>query len=127
MLVDANGLKFLFISVPSPPSVKISPFNSVGLAGQTYRLTCLVIPPNGINRTISVMWTRDGMALPSGESSGSIINIRSLSTSHGGRYTCSARLTIPEAGVDVSGENTTSIIVQSKLHLNSPRPGLHEG
>ena len=92
----------------------INPFNGVALAGVSLRVFCSVIVQDGImnnNTALTVMWTRDdgGMLLPVGESFGPHIFLSPVHTSHGGQYTCTARLSIPEAGVDVSGANTTSI------------------
>ena len=53
------------------------------------------------------------MPLPSRESFSGLITLFSVYTSYAGQYTCTARLNIPEAEVDVSGTNTTSIVVQS--------------
>ena len=53
------------------------------------------------------------MPLPSRESFSGLITLFSVHTSYAGQYTCTARLNIPEAEVDVSGTNTTSIVVQS--------------
>ena len=103
-------------TVPSPPTVMINPFNGVALAGASLRVFCSVIVQDGImyNNTLTVMWTRDdgGILLPVGESFGPLISFSSVRTSHGGQYTCTARLSIPEAGVDVSGANTTNISIQ---------------
>ena len=113
---------YAFVAVPSPPVVRVNPFNSVTLtlAGESLTVICSVIPQNGImyNNTLTLMWTGDGgTPLPSGESFGPIIRLSPVHTSHGGEYTCTARLNIPEARVDVSGTNTTAINVQSmKTH-----------
>ena len=70
------------------------------------------------NNTLSVLWSMGGgMPLPMEEDSGAMIFISSVRTSHGGQYTCTARLNIPEARVDISETNTTAINVQSmKTH-----------
>ena len=100
----------------------INPFNGVALAGASHRVFCSVIVQDGImesNNTLTVMWTRGdgGMLLSVGESFGSHIFLSPVRTSHGGQYTCTTRLNIPEAGVDVSGANTTSISIQC-THLH---------
>lgn len=43
------------------------------------------------------------------------LSFSSLLTGYGGVYTCTARLSIPEAGVDISGTNTTIVVVQSMM------------
>ena len=107
----------LFVAVPSPPVVRINPFNTSALAGVALTVICSVIPQIGImynNTTLTLMWTGDGgTPLPSRESFGPIIHLSPVHTSHDGEYTCTARLNIPEARVDVSGTNTTAINVQS--------------
>ena len=115
-------------AVPSAPVLRINPFNSVISAGLTLRVVCSLMPQEGIiysNDTLTTLWTRDGMPLPSGESLGLLIVISAVNTNHAGQYTCTTRLNIPEAGVDISGTNTTSISVRSmfntftsyKLHM----------
>ena len=115
-------------AVPSAPVLRVNPFNSVISAGLTLRVVCSLIPQEGIiysNDTLTTLWTRDGMPLPSGESLGPLIVISAVNTNHAGQYTCTTRLNIPEAGVDISGTNTTSISVRSmfdtfpsyKLHM----------
>ena len=107
-----------FPTVPSAPIVRINPFNGDVTAGGTLRVTCSLILQEGImynDDTLTTQWSRDGTPLPAGESSGALIFISPVNTSHAGRYTCTARLNIPEAGVDISGTNTTSIVVQSML------------
>ena len=113
---------YTFIAVPSPPVVRINPFNGVALAGESLTVNCSVIPQEGImynNNTISVLWSMGGgTPLPMEEDSGAMIFISSVRTSHGGRYTCTARLYIPEARVDVSGTNATAVNVQSMKKHN---------
>ena len=106
-----------FPTVPSAPVVRINPFNGDVTAGRTLRVLCSLILQEGIiyNDTLTTQWTRDGSPLPAGENSGALIFISRVNTSHAGRYTCTARLNIPEAGVDISGTNTTSVVVQSML------------
>ena len=95
--------------------MSITPFNSVVMAGQPLSLNCSASIQDGISGTPSLTWTRvDDDDLPTEVTSEpSLLSFSSLRTSHAGRYTCTARLSIPEAGVDVSGDNTTSIFVQS--------------
>ena len=55
----------------------------------------------------------------SGESTSGPLSLSftSLLTTYGGVYTCTARLSIPNAGVDVSGVNLTTVIVQSMIPI----------
>ena len=93
--------------------MRINPFNSLALAGQSFRLTCSALPQEGVGGTVTLTWTRNDMELPAAnESSGALVSISPVLTSHGGQYTCTARLTFPEAGIDISGANTTSISIQ---------------
>ena len=101
-----------FTTAPSPPSVSIALSSSIAVAGQPLTRTCSASVQDGISGTPTLIWTRNGMELPGEGSSGSL-SFSPLHTSHGGVYTCIARLTIPEAGVDVSGTDTIAIVVQS--------------
>ena len=66
--------------------------------------------------TPTLAWSRDGMELVVGAASGSLsLTFSPLTTSHGGMYMCTARLTIPLAGVDVTGNNATNVRIQSKV------------
>ena len=111
----------LFTAVPSPPAVRINPYNGVALAGESFAVNCSVIPQEGImydSNTLTVMWSRDGGSpLPDGKSSGPLIFISPVLTSHGGLYTCTARLYISEAGVNVTETNTTVINIQSMKNI----------
>ena len=103
--------------VPRAPVVTI--IHSSGspvLAGLSLMLNCSAELQEGIFGSPALVWSRDGVELSAEVSSGSLLlPFIPVATSHGGVYTCSARLTIPEAGVDVTGENTTDVIVQSML------------
>ena len=93
--------------------MSITPFNSVALAGQSLSLNCSASIQDGISGTPTLTWTRVGDDLPTeATSEPPLLSFSSLRTSHGGLYTCSTRLIISAAGVDVSGANTTSISVQ---------------
>ena len=81
------------------------------IAGQSLALTCSATVLEGSSGSPTLTWTRGGVQ----QSTGSRLTFSSLLTSHSGVYTCTARLTIPEAGVDVSGLNTTNVSVQSML------------
>ena len=92
------------IAVPSPPTVSVDPFNHLEMAGQPLTLNCSVSIQEGIRGTPVLTWnreddglSRDIISLPP------LLSFLSLRTSHAGRYTCTARLIISEAGVDISG------------------------
>ena len=77
-------------------------------AGEPLTLTCSATVQEGIRGTPTLMWTKNDIVL-----NGSLsISFSPVLISHAGEYTCTARLTISEAGVDVSGNNTASVFVQ---------------
>lgn len=90
----------------------IDPFNNVAIAGESLIMTCLALPQEGIGGNVTVTWTGNGTSLLSEENSGSIIFLSPVKTSHAGEYTCTVRHNIPDAGVDVTETNTTSISIQ---------------
>ena len=97
-----------------PPTVSIAPYNNsvIAQAGQPFTLTCSA-STQGVSAMPTLMWIRDGDILPIESGSGPLdLSFSPLHTSDGGPYTCTAILNIPEAGVDVSGTNTTNIFVQ---------------
>ena len=84
------------------------------LIGQPLTLNCSASIQEGITGTPILTWTKDGVQQTAEFSSGSLVlSFPSLHKTHSGLYICNARLIIPEAGVDVSGTNTTSVLVQS--------------
>ena len=103
----------LHLPDPIPPTVSIGNSSSSVMAGQPFNLTCSVLVQEGIGGTPSLAWSRvsDGMELSFNESSDSL-SFPSILVRDVGRYTCSARLTLPEAGVDVFGASTVSVFVQ---------------
>ena len=93
--------------------MRISPVNSLETAGRPLSLNCSASIQDGISGTATLTWTRVDDVLPiEATSEPPLLSFSSLRTNHGGKYTCTARLFIPEAGVDVSGDNTASISVQ---------------
>lgn len=85
-------------------------------ARQLLTLTCSATVQEGIGGTPMLTWTRNGMGLGGEELSCSLVLSFSPIISDTGEYTCTARLAIPEAGVNVSGTNTTSLLVQGILY-----------
>ena len=86
----------------------INPFNRLETAGQALILICSAIP-EGTRGTPVLTWTREDIGLSSDVTSAPpLLSFPSLRTSHAGRYTCTARLSIPEAGVDISRNSTTT-------------------
>ena len=100
------------IAVPSPPTVNIDPFNRLETDGQPLILICSAIP-EGTRGTPVLTWTKENVGLSSDVTSPPpLLSFPSLRTSHAGRYICTARLSIPEAGVDISRNSTTNISIQ---------------
>ena len=92
--------------------MSIDPFNRLETAGQPLTLTCSAIP-EGTRGTPVLTWTREDVGLSADVTSAPpLLSFPSLRTSHAGRYTCTARLSIPEARVDVFGNSTTNISIQ---------------
>ena len=88
--------------------------------GESLTLICSASIQEGVRGTPQLTWTREGDALQNeATSSPPFLTFSTLRTSHGGEYTCSARLTIPEAGVDVTGTNTTIIFVMDNDDTNT--------
>ena len=109
-------IPFHFFSDPSHPVVSIVHSSDSVMAGEPLTLTCSATIQEGISGTPTFTWSRDGDALPDDVNDAPpLLTFPSLRTSHGGRYTCTARLSIPEAGVDVSGTNSANVSVQSIL------------
>ena len=105
-----------YIAVPSPPTVSIDPFNHLEMAGQPLVLNCSASIQEGIRGTPVLTWTKEDASLSSDVTSAPpLLSFPSLWTSHAGRYTCTARLSIPEAGVDISGVNTTNVSIRCEL------------
>ena len=77
------------------------------MAGESLTLTCSASLQEGITGSPTLMWTRGGVQ----QSNEPTLTFDPLLTSHGGVYTCTARV-IPEAGVDVAGANSTNVVVQ---------------
>ena len=102
---------FLPLAAPPDPVVMISSSGS-STAGQTLTLTCSVVLLAGLvpSASVSFMWSTGD--------NGPNLTLPSLLISQGGVYTCTARLTIPEAGVDVTGSNSINVVVQSVFILH---------
>ena len=91
--------------------------------GLTHSLICssTVIPDLSFGHTLS--WQGPGvnkagvkLTFTRGVSSGLLsLSFSSLLTSYGGVYTCTSRLYIRRTGVDVSGTNMTTVVVQSMV------------
>ena len=93
--------------------MSITPFNRLEMAGQPLTLTCSASIQERIRGIPVLTWTKEDTSLSSDVvSAPPVLSFPSLRTSHAGRYTCTARLSIPEAGVDVSGNSRTNVSIQ---------------
>ena len=118
MVLQVYNYANLFSAVPSPPTVNVAPFNTSEMAGQPLRLNCSASIQEGIRGPPVLSWTREDASLSNDvTSSPPTLSFPSLRTSHAGRYTCTARLNIPEAGVDISGDRTTSVSIQCNNYI----------
>ena len=115
-----KSVSSFFLAAPTPPVVSISPFNPVAIAGDPLSLICSASIQEGIRGISQLTWTRKSGALPNDATSfAPFLNFSSLHPSYGGDYTCSARLIIQEADVDISGSNTTIIFVMDRDDTNT--------
>ena len=111
----------LLFSVPPRPSLSIIS-TGPSTAGLAHNLTCSVMVVSGLTAGPTLVWNGHGVGQVGVKSSSEAtsnalsLTFSPLHTSHGGFYTCTARLTIPEAGVNVTRSNTTSVVVLSVLH-----------
>ena len=116
----ASWVHFLAAELP-PPIVTISPSGD-STAGQSYSLQCsasvvagLVVQPD------LVLVAPDGSEVASQMNTSSLSHTLSpLRTSDGGQYTCTATVTIPEAGItDLlnSAEETVTVASEWLVHV----------
>ena len=107
------------LPLPTAPllAISIAHSSSSVMAGQPLTLTCSTSVQEGVNGSLSVTWTKDDLEQPGEVRSGSVsLHLTPLHTSHSGVYTCTARLIIPEVGVDVTESNMTTVTIQSMLY-----------
>ena len=88
-------------------------------AGLPHNLICSATVIPGLTSAPSLRWEGPGVSQPGVEvssesTSGPLsLSFSSLLTAQGGVYTYAATLSIPEAGVNVPGANTITVVVQS--------------
>ena len=91
------------------PTVEENALNST--AGQPFTLVCSFMMPDNLIRPPIVQWL---------DSTGEVLSDNSslyfplLRTSHGGEYTCTVNISIPELDIELTEENNTNITVLSK-------------
>ena len=93
--------------------------SNVAIVGESLNLVCsaMIVPDSLVNDPI-LMWSGPGVDQNSvqliREDRNLSLSFAPLYTSHGGVYVCTARLAIPEAGIDVTGTQVMTIYAQSK-------------
>ena len=103
-------------SLPAlPPPVVTTSSSGSSTANESFSLTCsvsvvahLVVDPN-------ITWGyMTGVVQTQGTGSSLELTFNPLTTSYGGRYTCTAIVNVPEISVSVSAHNTTDLVVTCK-------------
>ena len=108
------------------PNVTISGA-TVGIAGQTYQLTCImtVVDHLTADATRTIQWSGGSVGLEDGvtesvTSSDGVNSTRTLTfsplhTSHGAEYTCQAEINISSINVSKTDSGSVDVMVRSKL------------
>ena len=99
--------------------------SGVSIAGLSHDLVCSASVVQNLITGPILTWEGPGVGQDAVELSGRAMDTSTylsltfspLRTSHGGVYTCTARLNISEAGVDVTGTSSWSTIIQSNFHF----------
>ena len=106
--------------MPPAPTVNIVASSDLTYVGESLNLVCsaMVVPSDLISDPI-LTWSGSGVDQSSTQLSREALSLSlsfsSLYTSQGGVYVCTARLAIPEAGVDVMATQEITVNTQSKL------------
>ena len=95
-----------------PPTVDEADLSST--AGQSLSVQCRFQMTDNLIRPPSVQWVNSAGSVLSDTST---LSFSPLLTSHGGEYTCTVTINIPELNILLTGESNTTVTVQSK-HLN---------
>ena len=97
------------------PQVIFSSENSTVTAGDTHTLQCTVtdIPYLAVSPTVELIGPGD-IVLATDMSFTVTYTLDPVMTSHAGQYTCRASVMIASVSVNVSGQSTSNITVQSK-------------
>ena len=106
-------------TVPPAPTVNIVASSDLTYVGESFNLVCsAMVVPNGLISDPELTWSGPGVDQNSVQLSREALNLSlsfyPLFTSHGGVYVCTARLVIPEAGVDVMVTQEITVYAQSK-------------
>ena len=104
-----------FPALPAP-EVMIFPGDSTETAGDSHRVQCTVtdIPYLALSPTVQLIGPGDSV-LATDMSYTVTYTLDPVMTSHAGQYTCRASVMIASVSVDVSGQSSSTLTVQSKL------------
>ncbi len=118
----------MFILVPDPPQVRISSSGSTA-AGEMYAVTCHVGLNQNLRQAPVIQWvgpsglvlndsSLDDMLLSTSSPSTSLtLSFTPLHTSHAGSYVCRAIVMDIDANLQISGNNTSIIIIEGRRQL----------
>ena len=98
------------------PEVMISPEDSTVAAGDTHTVQCTVsdIPFLAVQPTVELTGPGGSVLATTDMSLMVTHTLDPVMTSHAGQYTCKASVMIASVGVDVSGQSSSTLTVQSK-------------
>ena len=82
------------------------------IAGQSLSVECMFQMTDNLIRPPTVQWVNSSGSV---QSDTSTLSLSPLLTSHGGEYTCTVTINIPELNILLTSEGTTTITVQSKI------------
>ena len=103
---------FLSIDLPAPEVASVEDFTVT--AGDSHTLQCTVteIPHLAVQPTVELIGP--GGSLATAVSLMVTHTVNPVRTSDAGQYTCRASVNIPSASVDISGQSSSTLTVQSK-------------
>ena len=110
-----------------PPEVMISPKVSTVTAGNSHTIQCTVtdIPYLAVSPTVELIGPGDiNTALAITTNLTLTHTLDPVMTSLAGQYTCRASVMIASDSVDVSGQSTSTLTVQSKFIFTKPRKSI---
>ena len=122
MLVDC--LQLFASALPLPAVSIVSEGNSI--AGENFTVTCIAMVVSDLiqSTVVATSWTdSEGSLLSpdatliSGLNTSSVLQFSPLYTSSGGRYLCTASVSIPELSVQQTSSQPFDITVQSKINV----------
>ena len=105
---------FLLAALPNPV-VRISPANPTVPAGDRHTMTCTVTASSylTVQPTVEILGP-DGSVIVTGTGLELRTTLDPVRTSDAGEYTCRASVVIASVSVDVSGERSSTLTVESE-------------